>query len=93
MIVLKFGGTSVQNANWIDKAINITEKQLNKAPVLVSSAMGKTTDLIVEMTKLAEQGNLNECLTHIDTLKNKSYTDSLLFSQRRKSSGSGEPAE
>ena len=70
MIVLKFGGTSVQNANWIDKAINITEKQLNKAPVLVSSAMGKTTDLIVEMTKLAEQGNLNECLTHIDTLKN-----------------------
>ncbi len=70
MIVLKFGGTSVQNADWIDNAIDITEKQLDRAPVLVSSAMGKTTDLIVEMTNLAEQGNLNECLTHIDTLKN-----------------------
>ena len=70
MIVLKFGGTSVQNADWIDNAIDITEKQLDKAPVLVSSAMGKTTDLIVEMTKLAEQGNLNECLSHIDILKN-----------------------
>ncbi len=70
MIVLKFGGTSVQNSDWIDNAIDITEKQLEKAPVLVSSAMGKTTDLIVEMTRLAEQGNMNECLPHIDTLKN-----------------------
>ncbi len=70
MIVLKFGGTSVQNSEWIDNALNITIEQLDRAPVLVSSAMGKTTDLIIRMMDLAESGDMENCLELIDQLKN-----------------------
>ena len=69
MIVLKFGGTSVQNSQWIDNALDITAKQLDKAPVLVSSAMGKTTDLIIGMMDLAEAGDMIRCETLIAQLK------------------------
>lgn len=79
MIVLKFGGTSVQNSEWIDNALDITEAQLKKAPVLVSSAMGKTTDLILEMMELAESGDMNNCLPLMDKLKNKHMQTAYAF--------------
>lgn len=69
MIVMKFGGTSVQNNIWIDKALNIAESQLDKAPVLVSSAMGKTTDCILELIELAEAGRMEESLRPFEELK------------------------
>lgn len=53
MIVLKFGGTSVRNIEWIDKALDIAEKELSRAPVIVASAMGKTTDRLQEIASLA----------------------------------------
>ncbi len=57
MIVLKFGGTSVQNAEMIDKALDIATSHLERAPVLVSSAMARVTDGLVEITKAATAGN------------------------------------
>lgn len=69
MIVMKFGGTSVQNNIWIDKALNIAESQLDKAPVLVSSAMGKTTDCILELIELAESGKMEESVRPFEELK------------------------
>lgn len=47
MIVLKFGGTSVQDAKAMDQALDITVPYLSQAPLLVSSAMsGVTNDLV-----------------------------------------------
>ncbi len=69
MVVMKFGGTSVQNNVWIDKALDIAESQLNKSPVLVSSAMGKTTDCILELIDLAESGRMEESLRPFEELK------------------------
>ncbi|OQY36659.1 MAG: hypothetical protein B6229_09605 [Spirochaetaceae bacterium 4572_7] len=57
MIVLKFGGTSVQNAKWIDNAIDITHNQIDKAPVIISSAMAKSTNGILEAIEYSLQGN------------------------------------
>ncbi len=57
MIVLKFGGTSVQNAEMIDKALDIAESHLDRAPVLVASAMARVTDALVEITRAASAGN------------------------------------
>ncbi|MFO8043453.1 MAG: aspartate kinase [Alkalispirochaeta sp.] len=56
MIVLKFGGSSVRDAQWIDRVLTIAAERLEEAPVLVSSAMGKTTDRLVELGTLAKSG-------------------------------------
>jgi aspartate kinase len=57
MIVLKFGGTSVQNAEMMDATLAIAERQIDRAPVLVSSAMSKVTDQLQELAKLVGTGN------------------------------------
>ncbi|MFW5694841.1 MAG: aspartate kinase [Alkalispirochaeta sp.] len=56
MIVLKFGGSSVRDADWIDRVLTIAAGRLDEAPVVISSAMGKTTDRLVELGTLAKSG-------------------------------------
>jgi aspartate kinase len=56
MIVLKFGGTSVQDARAMDQALDITVPYLPQAPVLVSSAMaGVTNDLVALIEAIQTQ--------------------------------------
>ncbi len=69
MIVLKFGGTSVQDAGWIDRAIDIASGQLDRAPLMVSSAMGKTTDRLVELMNQAEAGRAEEAFETLTALR------------------------
>lgn len=52
MVVLKFGGTSVQDAVSMNGALAITVKYLDQAPVLVSSAMSGVTNELVRLTQL-----------------------------------------
>ncbi len=70
MIVMKFGGTSVQNAEMMDKTLTIAESRLEKAPVLVSSAMSKVTDQLQVIAKLLGTGDENgaeKVLSEIET--------------------------
>ena len=69
MIVLKFGGTSVQDNEWIDKAIDIAADQIDSAPLMVSSAMGKTTDRLVEIADFAAGKNKDGIISNIENLK------------------------
>jgi aspartate kinase len=48
MIVMKFGGSSVADAQRIRHVTEIVKTQLNRRPVLVLSAMGDTTDFLLE---------------------------------------------
>ena len=57
MIVLKFGGTSVQNAEMMDATLSIVARHMDRAPVLVSSAMSKVTDQLQEIAKLVGAGD------------------------------------
>lgn len=58
MKVLKFGGTSVANAENISKVINILkESSQNEKLVVVVSALGGTTDTLLEAGDLAQNGN------------------------------------
>lgn len=57
MIVLKFGGTSVKNASLMDKALDIAKSQLNRSPLLVSSAMAKVTDTLLAIASCSESGD------------------------------------
>ncbi|MDC7124139.1 MAG: aspartate kinase [Spirochaetales bacterium] len=91
MIVMKFGGTSVQNTEMIDKAINIAEKQLDRAPLLISSAMGKTTDKLVAMSEFAVEGNAEKAFSileevktsHFETIKSFLSGENLKFATER----------
>ncbi len=74
MIVLKFGGTSVQDSKWIDKALDIANSQIESAPLMISSAMGKTTDRLVEIADFAADKNKDGIINNIENLK-KTHID------------------
>jgi len=54
MLVLKFGGTSVQDAPAMDQALDITVPYLPQAPLLVSSAMAGVTNDLVSLIQAVE---------------------------------------
>jgi len=53
MIVMKFGGSSVANAERIRSMAEIVKKHIPRKPVLVLSAMGDTTDHLLEAASAA----------------------------------------
>jgi len=56
--VLKFGGTSVANAENISKVIKILESESKKQKlVVIVSALGGTTDMLIEAGELATEKN------------------------------------
>ncbi len=58
MIVMKFGGTSLEDAASIERVCGIVAARSERNPLVVVSAMGKTTDRLVEMARLAAGGDL-----------------------------------
>ncbi|MFI5185912.1 MAG: bifunctional aspartate kinase/homoserine dehydrogenase I [Chitinophagales bacterium] len=58
MKVLKFGGTSVGSAENIERVISIVKERLdNDSLIVIVSALGGTTDALLECGKLAAGGN------------------------------------
>ena len=62
MIVMKFGGTSVESAAAIDRVAKIVQGRLQDKPVVVVSAMSKITDQLVAMSKAAGAGDRDKAL-------------------------------
>jgi aspartate kinase len=58
MIVLKFGGSSVADAACMRQVAGLVQAALPQSPLVVLSAMGKTTNGLFEAAKAAEAGNL-----------------------------------
>ncbi|MDR1430161.1 MAG: aspartate kinase [Spirochaetaceae bacterium] len=56
MLVMKFGGSSLADAERILKVSEIVKSQLTRKPVLVLSAMGDTTDHLLEASGEALSG-------------------------------------
>ncbi|HEY3782534.1 MAG TPA: lysine-sensitive aspartokinase 3 [Fimbriimonadaceae bacterium] len=50
---MKFGGSSVESADAIKRVAGIVKSQAERNPVVVVSAMGKTTNKLLEMARLA----------------------------------------
>lgn len=57
MIVLKFGGTSVGNAEAIRRSAGIVAERVDRRPVVVLSAMSGVTDGLLEAAALAATGD------------------------------------
>jgi len=55
MIVMKFGGTSVGNAAAIDRVRKIVTRRLGDDPVVVVSAVGGITNLLMEAAQRAKE--------------------------------------
>lgn len=62
MIVMKFGGTSVQDAEAIDRAAAIVRERLAEKPVVVVSALAKFTDQLLAMAAAASSGDRKKAL-------------------------------
>jgi aspartate kinase len=60
-LVMKFGGTSLANAPRLKNAARIIQRYAPKNKiVVVASAIGETTDQIIEIAELAKKGNLQK---------------------------------
>lgn len=58
MIVMKFGGSSIADAERIKSVGGIVRSVLPRQPVIVASAMGKTTDLLLRAGENALHGRV-----------------------------------
>ena len=68
MIVMKFGGTSVESSTAIERVAGIVRDHLDRRPVVVVSAMGKTTNKLLAMAQAAVEGGREFALATCDEL-------------------------
>lgn len=71
MIVVKFGGTSVGDAAAIERAADIVRGRLDRAPVVVVSAMGGATNALLAIAEQAAKGQLIGALRGVETLRDR----------------------
>jgi aspartate kinase len=73
MIVMKFGGTSVEDAKAIERALAIVKSRLAQKPVVVVSAMAKVTDQLLTMARAAGSGDRDTALKLSRALRERHY--------------------
>lgn len=69
MIVMKFGGTSVESREAIARVTRIVQDHEQRRPVVVVSAMGKTTNKLLEAAAQAAGGHRDQALTLVDEMR------------------------
>ncbi len=77
MIVLKFGGSSVKNSEWIIRSLGIAKTQIDRAPVMVASAMGSVTDQLQDIARTAGEGNRESADTTFDKIARLHHTTAI----------------
>ena len=73
MIVMKFGGTSVEDAKAIDRVASVVKGRLAQKPLVVVSAMAKVTDTLLTMAKAAGAGERKTALKLCRSLQERHY--------------------
>ena len=69
MIVMKFGGTSVESAAAIERVASIVKARLDRHPIVVVSAMGKTTNKLLALAQSAIGGHKEEYIRQLHDLR------------------------
>ncbi len=69
MIVMKFGGTSVESAEAITRVAGIVRSRMDGKPLVVVSAMGKTTNKLLAIAAAAVSGDLDQALLVLGELR------------------------
>jgi aspartate kinase len=71
MIVVKFGGTSVGDAEAIERATDIVRGRLARRPLVVVSALSGTTNTLLAIAEQAEKGQLIGALRGVEGLRER----------------------
>jgi aspartate kinase len=69
MIVMKFGGTSVESAEAIERVAGIVRERLARHPVVVVSAMGKTTNKLLAIAGAAVERESDKAIGLLQELR------------------------
>jgi len=84
MIVMKFGGTSVESAEAIERVSKIVASRIKQSPLVVVSAMAKVTDQLVAMANTAATGDYSEALASVEALRERhQQTAKALLGEKR----------
>src|SRR5947209_4946287 len=84
MIVMKFGGTSVESAEAIERVSKIVGSRSKQSPLVVVSAMAKVTDQLVAMGNRAAAGDCKEALGSLAALRERHHeTAKALLGEKR----------
>lgn len=73
MIVCKFGGTSVGDAESIARTAGIVRARLDRTPVVVTSALAGTTNRLIEIAEKAAKGQLIVALSIVEELRSRHF--------------------
>jgi len=71
MLTMKFGGTSVGDIPRLQEVVAIVQSHLSRQPVVVASAMGGVTDVLLNTAQLAVQRETDQVAEKIDALKQR----------------------
>jgi aspartate kinase len=69
LIVMKFGGTSVESQEAVARVTSIVKAQQHRHPIVVVSAMGKTTNKLLAAATEAAAGRRDQALVLVDELR------------------------
>jgi aspartate kinase len=78
-VIMKFGGTSVADAEAMTRVVGIVRRQVEahpraRVPVVVVSAMSKVTDRLIETGRLAGEGRADEAAAMLNDLLDRHLT-------------------
>lgn len=84
VVVMKFGGTSVEDAAAIRRLIAIVQSHGNSHPVVVVSALARVTDQLLESGNSAAKGRLGSALASVRSIyvRHEQLADELAESGR-----------
>jgi aspartate kinase len=71
VIVVKFGGTSVGDADAIRRAAEIVRSRLDKGPIVVVSALAGTTNALIAIAEQAARGQLIGAVRNVQALRER----------------------
>ena len=73
MIVVKFGGTSVGDAEAIERTAAIVKGRLDRQPAVVVSALGGATNALLAIGEQSAKGHLIGALRGVETLRDRHF--------------------
>ena len=81
IVVMKFGGTSVENSAAIKRLIDIVDRQQGIQPVVVVSALARVTDQLLDAGRSATAGHLGSALNTVRNIyvRHEEIADSLVI--------------
>jgi len=66
---MKFGGTSIEDIPSVERVVEIINSRLEQRPVVINSAMGKTTRKLLEIARLSAEGMDEKALSRLDEIR------------------------